>query len=1301
MSESVNQHLKTLLEQCLPPTRLQLRKQMRRCKNSNLPALVPAFQAAAAADQEYRDQRRAACPAIELPSDLPISGRSEEIISAIRSHQVLIICGETGSGKTTQIPKLCLAAGRGIAGQIGHTQPRRLAAQTLANRIAAELQTEPGTAVGYKIRHTDQTRPGTFIKLMTDGILLAELRTDRDLLGYDTLIIDEAHERSLNIDFMLGYLKQLLPRRPDLKVIITSATIDVDRFSKHFNDAPVIEVSGRSYPVDVRYQPVAAGDDDLAFEHAVLSAIRELTHIDRGDILIFLEGEREINELAKFLRKQTLPDTEILPLYARLGSAGQGRIFAAHQQRHIVLATNIAETSLTIPGIRYVIDPGYARISRYSPRSKIQRLPIEKISQAAANQRKGRCGRQSDGICIRLYSADDFDQRPLFTEPEIRRTNLASVALQMLALRLGDMREFPFLEPPDPRQINDAERLLADLAATRKDKKQLLQLTETGRQLAQMPIDPAFGRMLLAAADYQCLQEALIIVSALSIQDIRERPLDAQQQADAAHARFRDERSDFLEYLQLWQFCDIQSEKLSRNQFRHLCRENFLSYVRWREWRDIHRQLAQQMRMFGYKKNNEPADYETLHTALATGLLGGIAQKTEPGKYTGAHGTSLKIFPGSSQFVKQPKWIMAAERVETSQLFARTAAAIEPEWLLKPAAHLVKSDYFDPVWNPDQQRINAFEKISLHGLVLVPRRRIDYARIDPADARRRFIQHALVEGELRKQAPFFQHNQQVVADIRRLEHKSRRPDIFDEQALFEFYDERLPDSINDGPGLTAWRKQAEREQPELLFISAGQISRQPLDDITEYPDQVAVNGLQLPVDYAFQPGHEADGVTISVPVSLLNQLSASNSNAVFEQLVPGLLEEKVVSLLRALPKNLRRQFVPIPDTARKCLPMLRRQTGSSLSQALGACLLQMTGVNIPMSAWQDAEVPAHLQPRLRLVDANGNELDCSRDFAELSARWQSVATSQFSNQLDQAADETVAAFNRDGLTDWDFTELPEQIMAGQGDLHWTAYPSLVDKINSVALACFDTAGRALAETQQGLRRLYMLVLDKDLRYLERNLPHTQEICLAYSTLGRRQDLINDFLQRVTQQACMPGNEIVRSRAAFQQRLDTARPQLVSIANDLAELLYDILRRNRKLRVQLDGNITPQLLAAVTDIREQLDALIYPGFVATTDIKKLQHFPRYMDAIERRLQRLEQNPVKDKQLANEVAYWWHDYQQLAEAYGPDQNRPAAIDDYRWLIEEFRVSVFAQELKTAQPVSAKRLKALREQLRQTGQ
>jgi ATP-dependent helicase HrpA len=850
-------------------------------------------------------ERRAALPVPTFDDSLPISAHRDAIAAAIRAHQVVVVCGETGSGKTTQLPKICLSLGLGAAGLIGHTQPRRIAARSVAARIAAELQTTVGGQVGYKVRFSDRTGPNAFVKLMTDGILLAETQSDRPLEQYEVIILDEAHERSLNIDFLLGYLKRLLPRRPDLKLIITSATIDPERFSRHFDRAPIVEVSGRSYPVELRYRPLTADDEDERdrdLQQAILDAVDEVWREGPGDILVFLSGEREIRETAESLRKHHPPNTEILPLYARLSSAEQNRVFQPHGRPRIVLATNVAETSLTVPGIRYVIDPGMARISRYSPRGKIQRLPVEKISQASANQRAGRCGRVMAGVCVRLYAAEDFQSRPAFTDPEILRTHLAAVILQMSALNLGRPEEFPFVDPPDSRQIGDGFRLLFELRAV--DER--WRITELGRQLAKLPVDPRLGRMLLAAQRESCLREVLVIVAALAIQDPRERPLDKQQAADEKHRRFRDEHSDFMALLKLWDYYHEQARQLSKNQLRNLCQADYLSFVRMREWHDLHRELLGRATEMGMRLNDEAAPYDSLHRALLTGLLGHLGLKQEENAYLGARGRNFYLYPGSGLFKKRPRWVAAAELVETTRLYARTVARIEPEWVEGLAEHLLKRSYAEPHWEKRSAQVAAFERVTLYGLPIIANRRVNYGPLDPALAREVFIRHALVEGEFHCKAQFFQHNRQLLAELEELEIRARRDLTADEEALYRFYDARIPEGIYSGPTFETWRKQVERENPRLLFLDRAALLAEagPAADGERFPDHLDLDGLQLPLAYRFEPGAEDDGVTLTVPLAAVNQVDPKR----LDWLVPGLRAERMAALLKSLPKALAAEF---------------------------------------------------------------------------------------------------------------------------------------------------------------------------------------------------------------------------------------------------------------------------------------------------------------------------------------------------------------------------------------------------------
>ncbi len=1286
MSEFTNRYRQELAN-CLPHERRRLLRKLEKMDGNN-PVEITAIEAEIRQAVLRRTQRAASVPVIHFTMDLPIHHRLDDIRQAMEKHQVVVICGETGSGKTTQLPKLCLSMGRGIDGQIGHTQPRRIAARTVATRIAEELATPLGSAVGFKIRHTDVTSDNTYIKLMTDGILLAELQQDRKLLRYDTLIIDEAHERSLNIDFILGYLKQLLPQRPDLKVIITSATIDVQRFSEHFNNAPVIEVSGRMYPVEVRYRPVEYEHederDDEAEQRAILNAVRELSQLGHGDILIFLEGEREIHETTRFLEKQKLPDTDVLPLYARLSSARQAKIFQPHRRRHIVLATNVAETSLTIPGIRYVIDGGYARISRYSRRAKVQQLPVEKISRAAAEQRKGRCGRVAEGTCIRLYSEDDYTTRPEFMDPEIVRTNLAAVILQMKALHFSDIHEFPFIDPPDPRYINDGLRLLNELGALNEADD----LTRIGKRLARLPLDPRLGRILLAAHELGCVSEAVIIVSALSAQDPRERPLDAQQQADEAHARFSDERSDFIALLNIWTFYHEQAKKLSQNQLRKLCQQNFLSYVRIREWREIHKQLVQMLAAMDIHLNSAPVDYDTLHRALLPGLLSHIAMKSDEREYTGARGIKLHIFPGSSQFAKLPKWIVAAELAETSKLYARTVAAIQPDWLIRPAAHLLQHEYSLPYWDSKSQQVLGYEKISLFGLVLAANQKINYGKVNPKEARSIFIRHALVENSLHTRAGFLQHNQAIIDGIKQLEHKSRRHDIYNEQALADFYDQHLPADVYNGPLFEKWYGTVVKTNSELLYVKRDDIIYHDAEHITPemYPDTLEINRNRLPLNYQFLPGQAEDGVNIDVPVFLLNQITPHH----LDRLVPGLLEEKVTLMLRSLPKTIRRNLVPVPDTAKECVEHLREK-GGVLTEALADYLFRSRGVRINENDWQVTNMPDHLAFNLRVVDENNKLLAQGRDLSALQEQFAHQSQAKF-------AVISSAALDRDGITRWDFGDLPEKIRIEINQMPVTAWPALVDQGNSVSLRSFDTAARAADSMRNGLRRLFMLELQQEFKYLHKNLPKAKDITFAYTGLGHGEEIKNDLINLIADAVFINDQAAIRTQTAFEQRKQAGAAKLLTEANRLCELVAGILQRHQRLQARLsdlEGNIPD---GSGQDIHNQLSDLIYPGFLHQVDAAQLQHYSRYLEAVDRRLSKLGYAPDKDRTQLNKLKPFQDAWHLLAHTYKIRSDRDAELDEFHFMLEEYRVSLFAQELGTAITVSPERLQKRLDKIRQ---
>lgn len=1271
------------LDLCMRNDQHRLRKRLRALerKGEDNSAKLAEIEAQINGSIARRQERAQQLPRPEYP-ELPVSERREEILEAIRDHQVVVIAGETGSGKTTQIPKICLELGRGVSGLIGHTQPRRIAARSVANRIAEELKTQAGQQVGFKVRFSDHVGANTYIKLMTDGILLAEIQSDRYLDQYDTIIIDEAHERSLNIDFLLGYLKQLLPRRPDLKLIITSATIDTERFSRHFGDAPIIEVSGRTYPVEMRYRPLEEQDGDLVT--GILDAVDEVSRIDRGDILVFLSGEREIREVAEALRKHHPPATEVLPLFSRLSVQDQNKVFQPHGQRRIVLATNVAETSLTVPGIKYVIDTGLARVSRYSYRSKVQRLPIEKVSQASANQRAGRCGRVSAGVCIRLYSEEDFLNRREFTEPEILRTNLASVILQMENLRLGDISAFPFVEPPDGRLISDGYKLLFELGAVNRKQE----ISKLGRQLVRLPIDPRLARMVFEADRRGCLREVLIIISALSVQDPRERPMDAQQKADQAHQQFWDESSDFLSLLKLWSAFEEQRQHLSHNKLRQWCKKHYLAYMRMREWRDIHGQLLRQVKDDGMQLNGQEADYEAVHMALLSGLLGHVGMKGDDYDYLGARNIKFSIFPGSALFKKRPKWIMAAELTETTRNYARTVAKIEPAWVEALAQHLLKRSYFDPHWEKKRAQVAAFEQTTLYGLIITPRRKVNFGPIDPSQSREIFIRSALVNGEYQSQAPFFRHNLELIADVAELEHKSRRQDILvDEEVLYAFYDELLPEGIYSGAQFEQWRKQYEREHPRGLFLEKENLMRHAAQEVTElrFPDELQLGALRLPLSYHFEPGHPQDGVTLNVPVALLNQLDETP----LAWLVPGMIEEKLTQLIRSLPKSLRRHFVPAPDFAKAALDAMDYRQGDLL-EALARQLQRMQGAPFDRQALDPSGLAQHLRMNIRVVDESGKTLAMDRELGALQERFRTQASDRFSTALPNSG------LERSGISEWDFGELPATVdirLHGQ-TLH--GYPALVDEGDSVAIQVMDTASSAQQAHAQGLVRLLALQLRDKIKYLRKQGPITQQSCLHYVEVDSCEQLREDFIEALLQQVCLEDGSEIRTASDFGVRLNGVRNGLLRQANRLGDLVEEILARYHRLGLRLYEANSPAWEDAVADMQEQLDNLIYAGFLRETPVQWLQQYPRYLKAMEARLVRLQGNVDKDAQKMAEVRQHFEYY--LAR-YEQGDAEPGKLDEYRWYIEEYRVSQFAQELKTVVSVSGKRLQQMRSALLST--
>ncbi len=1230
-----------------------------------------------------RQQRIDNCPTPEYP-DLPVSARREEIIKVIQANQVTILCGETGSGKTTQIPKMCLELGRGIDGMIGHTQPRRLAARSVAVRIAEELKSELGHYVGYKVRFHEKRNDSTYIKLMTDGILLAEIRSDRYLNQYDTLIIDEAHERSLNIDFILGYLSWLLPRRKDLKVIITSATIDPERFSKHFNHAPIIEVSGRTYPVDIRYHPLMSADEDSQDRDmiaAVVDAADELRREGAGDILVFFSGEREIREAADALRKAEPPSTEVLPLFARLSGAEQNRIFHPKGRHRIILATNVAETSLTVPGIKYVIDTGFARISRYSWRSRVQRLPIEPISQASANQRSGRCGRVSHGIAIRLYSEEDFHQRDEFTQPEILRTNLASVILQMSTLNLGKIEHFPFVEPPDRRMIRDGFKLLYEIGAVDGEHK----VTPLGRQLAHLPIDVRLGRMLLAADKEGALAEVLIIVSALAIQDPRERPLEKQQAADEKHRRFQDKKSDFMSYLLLWDYFQQKKKELSQNQLRKLCKKEYLSYRRMREWYDTHKQLRLSLQQDAKLKfSQQKAHPDAIHRSLLTGLLGHIGFQEEKHQYLGANQRKFYIFPGSGLGKKTPKWIMAAELVETSRLYARTVAMIQPQWIEQLGKHLLRHHYSEPHWQKRPAQVGAMERITLYGITLIAQRRINYGPIDAVVSRQIFIRHALVYGEYNSKAPFFLHNLRLVEDIETLEAKSRRRDILvDEDTLYDFYDQRLPAHIYSGKAFEKWRKKTERENPEALFLNRELLMQRDDSHIDHhlYPDHLSVQGMQLPLRYHFEPGRKDDGVTVRIPMTALGQLKSP----AFEYLVPGMIEEKIVQFIRNLPKQVRKQFVPAPHYAKACHEAIQPSETTPFIDAIAHQLHRMTGNQIAPSLLKQIQFEDHLLMRFEIIDESNKVIKAGRDLQQLKG----IASKKAATHLAQQQKNRI---ERDGITSWNFGDLPETIIVDSMGIKIKAWTALVDQGKSVAIQLFDSAEKA--QQQNGLLKLFMLSASKEANYLKHNLHNIKQHCLHYFITGKCDELKQSIIKNTFRLVFDTDNFQCNQQASFKNHLAQHRGQLIQQANDISQQLDTLLKIHHQVKKTLTGKLNPAWLDALNDINEHINTLIFIGFLDTLTMQQLRQYPRYLKGIQRRIEKLNNNPHRDRTLRQQIQPHWQNYQQFIakenNRFSISQQQKIALQDYRWMLEEFRISLFAQELGTAFPISEKRLK-----------
>ncbi|MEV6334718.1 ATP-dependent RNA helicase HrpA [Nocardia vinacea] len=1356
----------------------RLRRNLDRARGGDLTGITAEI---AAAEQRV-EARRAAVPEIRYPEQLPVSARRDDIAKAILDNQVVIVAGETGSGKTTQIPKICLELGRGIRGTIGHTQPRRLAARTVAERIAEELGTELGDVVGYTVRFTDHASDRTLVKLMTDGILLAEIQRDRLLRRYDTIIIDEAHERSLNIDFLLGYLKQLLPRRPDLKVIITSATIDPELFARHFADesgtpAPIVEVSGRSYPVEIRYRPlslelpVATDDDDEDTRivdrdpvDAIGDAVRELFAEGDGDVLVFLSGEREIRDAADALRDLQIPRTEILPLYARLSTAEQHRVFAPHPGRRVVLATNVAETSLTVPGIRYVVDPGTARISRYSMRTKVQRLPIEEVSQASARQRAGRCGRVADGICIRLYSEEDFEARPAFTEPEILRTNLAAVILQMTALGLGDIEKFPFVEAPDRRAIRDGIALLEELGAlaprtTAKPARQqadstvqevaatdstgradqapdtTLTLTPTGREMAQIPVDPRMARMLVEAHRNGVLADVLIIVAALSIQDVRERPADHQQAADTKHARFVVDGSDFLAYLRLWEYLTEQRKSLSSNQFRRMCRDEFLHYLRIREWQDLHGQLRTITRGLGWTASGDgsdgtesgsrrersaadsrdsergqrksdssrakanrgrdnvaaskpqaaedtgtPWDSTAIHQALLAGMLSHIGvREAETREFLGARNAKFMIFPGSSLAKKPPRWVMAAELVETSRLWGRMAARVEPEWAERLAGDLVKRTYSEPHWSSKRGAARAYERVTLYGVPLVVSRAVDYGRIDPELSRELFIRHALVQGEWQTRHEFFHRNRELLDDVADLEHRARRRDILvDDEVLFEFYDKRIPADIVSVRHFDSWWRTARRKEPALLDFSTDTVVNDAAAtlDPTDFPDAWRQGELSFPLTYQFEPGNDDDGVTVRIPVEQLAHVRAVG----FDWLVPGMRDELATALIKTLPKALRRTVVPAPDFAAAALAALTPRA-EPLRTGLARELSRLGSVTIAPRDLDPAALPDHLRMTFAAIAASGQVLARGKNLAELKT--------QLSEQVSASVARATAGAERAPATVWTSESLGtveptvRSEVAGQTV---TGYPALVPEGEGVAVRVLSSPAEQAAAMRAGTRALVLSAIPTSVRTVTASLPPRDRLALSQNPYGSLDALIEDCRAAAADELIAAAGGPVRSPSQFDALVTKIRPDFVSAVARIVRLVVPVLAGAHQVSSALTDTAERDI---ADDVRQQLDDLIFPGFISEWGSARLRELPRYLGAARTRLESLPGSAVRDRQGMVEIDRALAAYDRLVNALPETRKHARDVTEIWWMIEEFRVSLFAQKLGTPYPVSTKRI------------
>ncbi len=1278
---NVKELREVIAHQCILRDRFRLKKLFRKaeaCRFSD-ETLMSELEDECRRARDFFESRASSIPVLKYPEDLPVCEHREEILEAVKNEQVVIVAGDTGSGKTTQLPKICLEAGRGLYGFIGHTQPRRIAARTVSERISQELEAAPGTAVGYKVRFTDDTGPQSLIKIMTDGILLSELVSDRYLDAYDTIIIDEAHERSLNIDFLLGYLKKLLTKRRDLKLVITSATIDVERFSAHFDNARIIRVSGRTYPVETLYRPPVESEDnpDGDLYTSVLLAIEELSSYDYGDILVFLDGERTIWELSDFLRKQNLRDTEILPLYARLPAAEQNRIFLPHAGRHVILSTNVAETSLTVPGIKFVIDAGTARISRYSPRTKVQRLPVEPVSQASANQRRGRCGRTSEGICIRLYSEDDFNSRPEYTDPEILRTNLASVILQMMTLRLGDLEDFPFIDPPDSRLISDGYRTLEEIGAIKKN-----QLTPEGRLIARIPADPRLARMLLTASQLGCLREMLVVVSGLSIQDPRERPLSRKDASFQMHQRFADENSDFISYLNLWKYVQELVADESYSQLRKRCRREFLSYTRLREWEDIHKQLSRSCRDLNLKFNQADGDYASVHRSVVSAMISHAGMKSpETSEYIGARGSKFLIAYTSSLHRRGRKWVIAAELTETSRLYARSVAAIEPEWLEEFGGEYLKRSYTEIRWSKKSGAVLADMKISLLGLPVVNARTVQYEHVEPSLCRELFIRHGLVEGELDCQMKFFRDNQRLVERVLEEEDRARRRDILvSDDDLFFFYEKRIPQDVCSWIKFKKWWEKKSRENPDFLNFDMDFLisDRSKIADKNDYPDSMQLDRYKIGLSYHFDPTADDDGVTIRLPLTILNQVRAKD----FEFIVPGLRMEFFTEIIRTLPKNLRKLFIPAPTYAKFLYESISPDT-RTLWQDIENCLTRVGGTEIRRDDFNLEALPKHLKFNFAVVDGKDHCIGQGRSLDVLKHSLDERMKSNFQ--------EIVKSREDDGsYTDWTFGEIKKSSSTRVNRLEITTYQSLRDEGSSVRIVTCDNQIEQLAMLWRGIRRLIMLSIASPVAYLHARLPNKTKLSLYYHGVGGISDLINDCIGASVDHLMKIHGAPVWNGDDFAVLRDKIRGDINETVAVTAEKVEKVLLIYNEINKQLKGSLDLRTALNYSHVKVQLESYVYKGFVTETGCDRLDDLRRYLTALQKRAEKIKIDPRQDRVRMEMLDALHKEQKDLTLGFSGADSVPPEIREIRWMIEEFKVSLYAQGIGTKYPVSEKRIK-----------